>query len=744
MVIAEHLPRTLRAVSGAVKRRLYPAWARQWQFWAVLGTSAILRLFAIGRSPFGSDDALLFLEASRAIHDHLLPGTGIYNSVLALNMPLYSFITLPFATNPQAMSVVTALANIAAVAGWYVFVQRFFDRWAALIAGLLFATACYDTYMSLFVWQQTILAPLTVAFFWTAYRGALERGRHWLAPHVLVLAALIQIYPVMAALLPLTLIALWFGRRAITWADASVACVGTIVLYLPTLLFEVASHGYDLPIYAAYLRAPKQTDTQVFEALAQALGPRPADFFGVGTTYFQSADRFAWLTPALMALWLVSTLWLLCSLAAPLIPLLRPRPLRAFPLGALYRQISRPEWLGKAMLVVWPLALVAITLRHSSTVYVHYVFEITPTIYCAIALFLTRFPRQLGALLPRPPLSLPTGPGRYEWARRQLPRALSGAPGWLGLGVGLLIVVSQTVLTSLFVFTLGTGQATAGSWGATPTLGYMRVMDAANGWAKRLHSRTVLLVADPGDPYMGLYWAQRENDLALAGSPFWSSAVETDCAIAPPGAASGIVLTLTDQGLALRQVLLQGGARLLQRVPVARGTTYAVYALAPDPSPAPVQATLNGELALRSAFVAAAGSGLPARLVTIWTVLQASPSTSSVAQYHFHFLFHQGGQTADAQSSCMPGGWLAGERVTVVTALPAGLDPTRPLAPRVIVSRDTHLWYRPRLGALVLDTAKELVVNSVVLPPGIALGGGIAHPDQAALDRCTVPIVLTA
>src|SRR5215469_18079437 len=104
MVIAERIPRMLLAIGSTVKQRRYPLWVRQWQFWVVLGAAAILRLFSIGRSPFGSDDALLFLEASRAVHDHLLPGTGIYNSVLALNMPLYTFILLPFATNPQALS----------------------------------------------------------------------------------------------------------------------------------------------------------------------------------------------------------------------------------------------------------------------------------------------------------------------------------------------------------------------------------------------------------------------------------------------------------------------------------------------------------------------------------------------------------------------------------------------------------------------------------------------------------------
>lgn len=743
MVIAERIPRTLLAARGLLTHRAYPVWVRQWQFWVVLGIGALLRLFAIGRSPFGSDDALLFLEAGRVVHDHLLPGTGIYNSVLALNMPLYTFILLPFATNPQALSVVTALANVGAVAGWYVFVQRFFSRRAALIAGLLFATACYDTYMSGFVWQQTIIAPLTVVVFATAYLGALERKRHWLVPHVLALAALIQIYPIMAALVPLTLIAVWFGRHAVSWLDVAITGAGTVVLYIPAILFELGSHGYDLPIYAAYLRAPKHTDAQVFDAFAQALGPRPADFFGAGTPYFHAADRFAWLTPALMVLWLASTLWLLGALVAPLIPLVRS--LRAFRLAAFYREISRPAWLSAAMLLVWPLVFVAITVRHSSTIYVHYVFEITPVIYCTIALFLTRFPGQIGAFLGRLPVM--AGAGRGLWPRRHLPGMLRGAPAWLALGVALLIIVAQTMLTSLLVFTLGTGQAAAASWSATPALGYMRVMDATNAWAERLHSRNVLLVADPGDPYMGLYWSQRANDLASGNAPLWSSTVETDCSISPSRSMGpAVVIAISAAGGAFQWQLASGGLHVLQRYTPARGEVFTVYRA--DPSAAGDQrplASVNGELQLDSVSLLAASGPTPARLVSDWTVLHTTPPGPAVRQYFFHETVTAPHATpVTLNAACTPSAWIAGERVEVVSALPAGVNASDGLMVRFQVAGGTHSWYQPRIGSLVLETAKEVFTEPVTLPvsgsPQPAVGGSGALPVQLGPSSITVPL----
>src|SRR5512146_2100590 len=78
-----------------------PGWARQWQFWLTLAVGALLRLSWLGRSPFYSDSALLYLEVARAAHDHLPLGTGIYNSLLALNTPLYTLLLSPFANDPQ-------------------------------------------------------------------------------------------------------------------------------------------------------------------------------------------------------------------------------------------------------------------------------------------------------------------------------------------------------------------------------------------------------------------------------------------------------------------------------------------------------------------------------------------------------------------------------------------------------------------------------------------------------------------
>jgi hypothetical protein len=734
MLLADWARQTLLDVGSLVKRRTYRTWVRQWEFWAVLGLAAVLRLIAIPHAPFGSDPALSFLEVARSSHDHTLPVTGEYNSILALELPAYSFIILPFANHPFGVAVLTALANTAAVGLVYILGERYFGRKVALVASLLTATALYDTWMSEFLWPPTLTIPVTMAALYFLYRGAVARKRFWLGPHLILLAIAMQLHPITASLIPVTAVGIVLGWSALSVVDVALGALGSFVLFLPTIIFEHVSGGIDIPAYQQWLALPKVLDGQVFASLIESLGPRPAEYFGP-TPYVQVQPWFLWLKGCVGGLWLVATVWLIVYISLPIVRHIGEHGVRN--IRGLLGVAGNEAWRARLLLLLWPLCLLAVTVRHSTPIYPQYVYVLDPVAYLTIGVAAMDLLALLGDSA-RHERSSGDHTRRWQWAiRRPVLRAAATIP----VAVVSAITASQLVVTSVFIFVLASGTGWGWSWSGIPILSYTSTLSSTAQLASKLHARRVYIIADPGDPYMGLYWAQRQNNLGN-GAVTWSSYVAQDCVIAPPGGAPGIVLSLTNQGLALQQLLHEGGMRLLQKVPMARGTTYDLYALAQDPSTSPAQTTLNGEIALNSAVIAAAGSGMPARLLTTWTVLESSTSTSSVAQYHFHFLFRQGAHTFDVWSSCAPQTWLAGERLTVVTALPAGLDPARRLAPRVIVTRDTHIWYRPSFGPLELDTAKELPVGSVMLPPGTTRGSGIAHPNQATLNRCTVSIVL--
>ena len=704
--------------------------ALQWQLWLVLGLACLLRLPALARSPFSSDDALLFLEAIRSVHDGLLPATSIFSSLLALNMPFYTWLLLPFATHPLGMAIITCAADILTVAGLYIFGARYFGRLAGLIAGLLYATAMYPTWFSQFIWEPTIVPPLLLGVFFTLYLGAVDGKRHWLPLHAILLAALIQIYPLTATLLPLTLFGIIFGWRAIHWLDIPLSLLGPALLFIPTYLFEIASGGYDVHVYLQYLQHHQaRIDSQVLAMLQQAIGALPGNYFGDGTLYARVAPSFAWLGTLLMVLLGASVIWLLCTI-------LYPRLARRRLDGAhdsladshnarSVEPVTRRErvkkalsflrdrgWRSRLLLAIWPLSFLSVTIRHAPAIYIHYVSIVLPIAYLIIGF------------------------------------ALAELPAWLALSSGGLISAAQAIATGSFILVLASGQATAASWGGIPIESFNQAVKVANLVAERVHSSDIYLVADPGDPYMGQYWAEEQNLQGQGGSTDWTSYATPDCALtAPAGAGSSIILSTTPPGPAMSELLNRPGTHLIERVPMARGAQYPVYQIAAnDAGTAARHITLNGELQLDGVSLEPARAGLPERIVSDWTVLYSTPPNgNAVPQYSFKFVLNaptvHGLKGYQDVIQCAPSSWIAGEGIVLVLPLPSeyqALPRTTSLQLRIHISRDTHYWYQPEVNRVTLETAKELTTPSVLLPIGAKVGPGWLHATRNQVNSSTI------
>jgi NaMN:DMB phosphoribosyltransferase len=90
----------------------------------------------------------------------------------------------------------------------------------------------------------------------------------------------------------------------------------------------------------------------------------------------------------------------------------------------------------------------------------------------------------------------------------------------------------------------------------------------------------------------------------------------------------------------------------------------------------------------------------------------------------------------------------------MLTSLPAGLPSDyaarlttppvgkRPAVARIqlLVERDTHTWYRPQLGTIPLETAKELTVNRVVLPVGATPSHTLISPFATNFNAAMITI----
>jgi hypothetical protein len=738
----------------------------------VLAVGAFLRLYWLGRSPFYSDSALLYLEAARASYAHLLPGTGIYNSLLALNMPLYTIFLYPFANYPQAWTLVQAAANVVAVALLYLWAESAFGRWAGLVGGLLFATALYDTYNSGYIWQNCLFLPLVIGALYTLHLGMARRQRHWFIPHALLVAAAIQIHPLLIAFLPLSLVGLAIAWKVVTWYDFCIGIAGAVTLYIPTLLFEAAGGHYDLPIYLAYLEAPRVLDGQALQQLSAALGPRPWSWLGSDTPYAWVAHALPWFEPTIDVLVALSLGWLTARLAwrviAPLKALVTkvargapqsPQASQDVGLAAAMTSggmASAGDWRAELIVVGAPLAFLALTLRHASPVYVHYMFAITPPLYVAVGAFVVEAPGQM-ARAAQPAVGWVkqrfNGRLKSRWLSVPLHGPAARALAWMAqvgkaplagvmAAVVGVVIVAQVILTGAYTWTIASGASPASTWGAIPTTSYESALETTQHAAQRLGALQVFLAGDPGDPFMGLYWAQRQNNLEsrqTSGEPLWTAYSADACALTPPRGAPAAPTLIMSSGAAAQTLAAAPGTRSLNSLTLARGATFPLVAVAPNTAGLLARgvAVVNGELRLDRAFILPASDGQVSRMVTLWTALRSTPPGPAVALYQFHFLFPTpSGKLLTVWETCAPSSWVAGEGMVVVAPAPVGAQAGA--TPSMIVSRETHSWWRPQIGKLTLETAKELLLDPVVLPLSLTVSPGLAHPTQAQLNAATI------
>ena len=744
---------------SSTQRKPPPAWTLEWGFWLTLAFGATLRLLPLRFSPFGIDSALLMIEANRAVTQGVIPGTGIFNSLLALNPPLYTYILLLFARQPFGMTLLTALANVAGVVALYFFARRHFGTLVATVAGLLYATAGYAVYMSTFIWQQTILPPLIIAALILLFEGATRGRRYWLIPHVALVALLIQLYPVMASMLALTVVGAIMAWRTIRWWEPPLALIAGALFFLPTVLFEVASDGFDIPIYLAYLSAPKVLDAQVFSALGLAMGPVDQAILGPASLYADLAPTFHWLTPVILGLVYASMIWLALAILAPIPLALWRRSWKPIP-----DALRSPRWRAYLLLLLWPLAFLALTIRHSSPVYPHYVFVLLPVLYVSMGIFLVRFPMLVGRALPKlylvslePLLGRASAKPLLWWlAHPNAAPRLSRAPRYLFFCATGLLLAAQLLATILFMGTIALGRGATPDSG-TGIAGYNTVFAAAERAAGTLGSRDIYIAADQKNPYLGQYWVAQRNSVAGPGAAHWTSYQANDCILTPGvGERPDVLIASDTTGMAVREVIAEAGGAPIAAPQIAPGIQVPIYAVHPQPvSAQPSIATANGELRLESVTLAPADAQFPARLVTRWTVLTSTPVGPAVNQYHLHALFTTPqGTLLDAFSHCAPTSWRTGQGLTILTPLPAGLPgdyattlTTPPTGKRhavariqLLVERDTHTWYRPSLGPIPLETAKELTVNRVVLPVGATPSNSLISPFATDFSAATITV----
>lgn len=675
---------------------------------AAIIIGAALRLVWLGDTSFLGDQAqLLALGRSAADHRAFII-TGIPSSIGTFNPPVSTWLYGVFAIvgGPLAATFFTALANIVAIALLYAIGARYLGRRAGFASALLYATASGPVRYARFIWQQNLLAPTLLLFFWVILLAVVERRRGWLGWSVLLWGAAAQLHPTAAPLLALIGGAALLTWRDLRWRDLAWAAAAFVGLFGPTVLWEVVSHGADLQGAEHFGQGHSVFDTWALTYLVQLIQPAPGDWFGAGTAYTAMGRALVPLGSLMEGLLIAAQVWLVGAIAWPWLRRDASRP-SARP------WMSDARWLFALTLALWEALPLVFMLRHSRPVEPHYLLVLLPGAYLAIGASLAWASFWLQRALPRLPRLPHSAP-------------LWKTPGAIALAVLLLALgAAQTVGVSSELATIHSGEFNALQLPlhyGTPLASERAALAATQAAARRLHANIAIASTRVQQEPLGYL-------NATSGDAPATDYISDGCVALPAASARAPLVTLAVPSGSGAQLLPSvTGARLLEDIPVQGGQPYLLYDIAPG-------ASLTGEQTIVASPASAPGQPHPAAFVYTNTARAghaltlrwvgsptlhsnaatavsywygSDPRGAPIADYTFTL------QPLDAQgqplgapltTTCARLGWTSQLSVVTTTRLPARLLTGAPVASwRISAQVAPATATRPALGPLALES----------------------------------------
>lgn len=700
----------------------------------VLLVAALPRLWRLGQTIFLDDQSALLALGRSALAHHALPTTGIRSSIGTLNFPASIYILLPFAVLPDPFwaALATALANIAAAGLLFLVVKRYAGRRSALFAALLYATAPWAVYFSRFAWQQNLLAPVVVLFFWTACLGVVERRRGWLPWNLLLWGIAVQLHPSAAPLLVLTLVGIWLTRNRLSRRDLLLGAGALALPFLPTVLWELATGGSDIAAYTAFGARSSVLDGQVFGTLLGLLTPPDPARFDPSTPYAGLFDVFGWARVALVALYVAAAGWLLGALLRRRGELAVEADDTAEGPRAPMGQALRPPAGFLLLLALWQAAILLALVRHPKSIAEHYLLALLPAAFLTMGLF-------LGWLAERLELASTLSREALHLAARRLP-----AIGLVALAAAQLLA-SGAFIASMAQALPDGRQAFAYSRYGIPLDAQQAALRATLAAARASHARPYIATTAWGQPGFGY--------LAAAGPAPRPTVYDAGACLIVPAAGTSPAVVLATEPLPADDVLGSLAGATWRPVETGwNGSPLRLYTLpagAALPGETPIVGSAAGSAGLHLAAYQyqAPAEGATSRLVLRWAGPPPAPGPAAAdLAYWRGALPGMGGvgsytfaaQPVDAggaplgpalTATCPVLHWGAGEDVYTWIALPPTLT-TLPAASsiagwHVSVERQMYTLVRPHFGPLALESG-DLALGPVERLPGattLALAG---------------------
>jgi len=264
------------ALQAKRNRRVLFSWLFTWDFYLILLVAGFLRLYALNTSEFDGDQASIFILAREVVQHGLLPIVSNRASIGIENPPAIIYLLMipaALSANPLWATVMIGLFNTVAVLLTYFFTRRYYGRFAALITALLYATAAKPLNYSRFLWQQNMLAPLTILFVFALFWGVVERKKGWFFPALLLIGISYQLHETSALLAIPLLAAVVLAPGTVRWRDLALGIASLLLIFSPYILWELSSKFADLFITLREAKLPAHVNSDAIYYYRFLLSP---------------------------------------------------------------------------------------------------------------------------------------------------------------------------------------------------------------------------------------------------------------------------------------------------------------------------------------------------------------------------------------------------------------------------------------------------------------------------------------
>jgi len=354
--------------------------------------AAVPRLVALDLAPFKADEAAVLNHAAEIAVNHatFLVGPKSSTGLFTPPLPLY-LLALPMGIARDAVhgTAFVALTNVLAVVLLARLLERWFDRRAALIGGLLYAVSFWSVIFSRRVWDVS-LAPLFAVLFVTALAdwllGRRPRSQVWAA---LWLGLLLQTHFSTWGYVLLVPLVVLLGAP-VRWRLVPLALAVAAASWLPFLLWEAQNGWPDWTTLRTLLGSAGAWDLNPYRDVTVFLSAQ-----GMGGFWAPAQPPYLEEGPLLLLLRnaLVVLFWASLAYVALRAMVLRSRP---------------GPGRGHALLLGWALLPLVAFVHRSYPLIFHYLFPAAPALFAVLGVGLAALTRT-----PRSPQLVPLGVALY-------------------------------------------------------------------------------------------------------------------------------------------------------------------------------------------------------------------------------------------------------------------------------------------------------------------------------------------